>query len=86
MKLSIEQLRRLIRETSGEFPSVIKAGESYHDPEGNTVTVTEISVSMSGPMGSAPVTWISYQYETVDGRSGSEKNTATAFIKILRGA
>lgn len=75
-------IRKTIKENKQQNPSKIETGAALYDPKGNKITVTNIWVNLSVASG-APTTWVEYSYETIDGRSGDEKNTVEQLVKML---
>lgn len=87
MKLNERQLKSLIKKLVNEVgqrnsPRSISIGDVLYDPKGNKITVTNIWINLSVASG-VPTTWVEYSYETIDGRSGDEKNTVEQLVKML---
>jgi len=79
-RLHRSQIRSLIREAAGA-PEEIRIGETYTDPDGNRVTVTDIYALV---MFHTDV-YVEYDYETTDGHTGHEKNSIERFVNIISG-
>lgn len=85
MKVTRAQLQALINEAMGDtfvLPGTIQVGETYTTREGHKLSVTEIYINVMLSSGSS-TTWVVYDYETSDGKTGVEKNTVGNFIKLL---